>query len=85
MADSAAGAGVGAGAGAAIGATAGASPAGAATTRDNTPLHLAALAGNKERVCELLASGAACVPNEFGMLPEEVASDNEIKSLLTGA
>lgn len=51
----------------------------------NTALHVAALTGNAAEVSRLLAEGAEIVENEFGKLPEDVASNDTIVSVLRGA
>lgn len=51
----------------------------------NTALHVAALTGNAAEVSRLLAEGAEIVENEFGKLPEDVASNDSIVSVLRGA
>ena len=72
---------VGAGGGEAAAAAAG----GGVVLHGNTALHVAALTGNAAEVSRLLAEGAEIVENEFGKLPEDVASNDSIVSVLRGA
>eukprot|EP00750_Incisomonas_marina_P009111 INCI15811.3.p1 GENE.INCI15811.3~~INCI15811.3.p1 ORF type:complete len:335 (+),score=69.37 INCI15811.3:88-1092(+) len=50
----------------------------------NTALHLAALFGNADAVGQLLRNGhSACVQNDFGKLPEELAKTTDLRLKLT--